>query len=414
MSIVWLILLSGGNFAFANLCGNGIPWDANFINWEMQVEECDNGIFNGKIYDCRSDCTLCPAGQQLLGDGSNRCLSISGLDPNSPACINNGGGDGALSNAPNWMCVQGIGSSFPWCGLGHTTALQECDGAGKFQSSVGFFGGADGNDLCCKNGWLKDKFGRCPATVWRCSGNVWLWFNVKPNRDQPATQCSGETPLAGTYTDGAEVCRIEEPPHHLCLDLNGNAGAVYSNEPIACNNVPSSSCDSNRTPTQNYRCQGWVSQREYTRASCNPSTSEWRAEGSACNAPLCGSAAKNYSTSDTSFGWDTLCAVGTVVSTPPFPALGQSSTWTCDFNSQTTSCTATRSGCPVGQIAQGNSCVSISYTRYTCQTNGDWLSVATEINPSSSTDYNPGNTSPWYAPGTSFSLLNPRIKIAFV
>jgi hypothetical protein len=59
----------------------------------------------------------------------------------------------------------------------------------------------------------------------------------------------------------------------------------------------------------------------------------------------CGTAAKNYLSSDTSYGSDTFCSAGTAVpTTPAFPAQGSSTTWTCQglHSGTNASCTATR------------------------------------------------------------------------
>jgi prepilin-type N-terminal cleavage/methylation domain-containing protein len=72
--------------------------------------------------------------------------------------------------------------------------------------------------------------------------------------------------------------------------------------------------------------------------------------GASCSAGIivngeCGTANKNYSSSDTTYGDDTFCSAGnTNPSTPDFPGLGGSVTWDCEgLNSGTTdNCEATR------------------------------------------------------------------------
>jgi len=72
--------------------------------------------------------------------------------------------------------------------------------------------------------------------------------------------------------------------------------------------------------------------------------------GASCSAGIivngeCGTANKNYSSSDTTYGDDTFCSAGnTNPSTPDFPGLGGSVTWDCEgLNSGTTAnCEATR------------------------------------------------------------------------
>ena len=72
--------------------------------------------------------------------------------------------------------------------------------------------------------------------------------------------------------------------------------------------------------------------------------------GASCSAGIivngeCGTANKNYSSSDTTYGSDTFCSAGNAnPSTPSFPGLGGSVTWDCEgLNSGTTAnCEATR------------------------------------------------------------------------
>jgi len=62
--------------------------------------------------------------------------------------------------------------------------------------------------------------------------------------------------------------------------------------------------------------------------------------------PTCGSAAKPYSASDTSYGSDTFCwkSYETIVpANPVFPSKWWSSSWTCKLWNQTVSCSASRS-----------------------------------------------------------------------
>lgn len=64
----------------------------------------------------------------------------------------------------------------------------------------------------------------------------------------------------------------------------------------------------------------------------------------------CGSANKTYLNTDTSYGTDTYCTSGTPSSSPAFPAVGASVTWTCNGSnggSNSGTCTATRAAATI-------------------------------------------------------------------
>jgi len=106
-------------------------------------------------------------------------------------------------------------------------------------------------------------------------------------------------------------------------------------------------------------CWDWVTDSSYGE-QCDNGTDNWNGIGDptskiknwvVCNTsckivqPTCGSAAKPYSASDTSYGSDTFCwkSYETVVpANPAFPSKWWSSSWTCKLWNQTVNCSASR------------------------------------------------------------------------
>ncbi|MDD5639336.1 MAG: prepilin-type N-terminal cleavage/methylation domain-containing protein [Candidatus Pacebacteria bacterium] len=58
--------------------------------------------------------------------------------------------------------------------------------------------------------------------------------------------------------------------------------------------------------------------------------------------PICGTAQKTFYATSSTFGSNTFCSVGTVVSAPSFPAIGATATWVCRENGTDANCSADR------------------------------------------------------------------------
>ena len=63
-------------------------------------------------------------------------------------------------------------------------------------------------------------------------------------------------------------------------------------------------------------------------------------------APSCGAANKTYYATASSYGSDAFCAVGTINSTPAFPGVGETKTWTCTNIGMTSNCSSTKIASP--------------------------------------------------------------------
>lgn len=101
--------------------------------------------------------------------------------------------------------------------------------------------------------------------------------------------------------------------------------------------------------------------------------------------PVCGTANKTFYATVSSFGSNTFCSVGTVVSAPSFPAVGGTSSWTCRGGTDI-SCSATRSnsacidasGVDCNEYTVGSNTINVYTLTGTATASANW-SVPTGV-----------------------------------
>ena len=274
------------------------------------------------------------------------------------------------SNATNGSCNSGWSTSYPSCSYGvdsYTTSNATCGGSNRtcykckpcpYKSCAADYGLQPYPSGCITKSVAKDN---------GCGGTMTCYQNNPVNGT--CSQARGEYVYSSGALQAAREARASDVDAavrsiHMGattnISYNEGTGTVYSSNATCGGSevVCHSGCFSYRISwvVSSNNTSGIVSvsnRKIYTGSkafSCSASVN---------NPPIsaaCGSAAKTYTTGATSYGSDTFCSTGTYSSTPSFPALGGSISWTCNGvgGGSNATCTARR--------ARNGSCASGEYT----------------------------------------------------